>query len=164
MAAHNPICPGPEGFPRFVSTFHSAIDLSETRGVRHRSGAPWTPIRAATVRERLPHTCLQFVRLEHAHRLTLLGDDILHGRRDVLWFPQPSCAAVVCPSLPLRLIQPHPVQTAAAVSFAIAHDSLRRNLCFHHRVHVIAFAHGPPADSSHDAHTPPESLPVPHRD
>jgi len=27
---------------------------------------------------------------------------------------------------------------AAGVSFEAAHDSLRRNLCFHHRVHVIA--------------------------
>src|SRR5258708_4562057 len=40
------------------------------------------------VRERLRHTRLQFVGLEHAHGLTLLGDDILHGRRDLLWFPQ----------------------------------------------------------------------------
>ena len=45
---------------------------------------------------------------------------------------------MVCPSLPVRFIQPHPVQTAAGVSFEIAHDSLRRNICFHHRVHVIA--------------------------
>jgi hypothetical protein len=60
---------------------------------------------AATVRERLARTRLQFVRFEHAHGLTLLGDDILHGRRHVLWFPQPSCAAMVCPSLPFRFIQ-----------------------------------------------------------
>ena len=27
---------------------------------------------------------------------------------------------------------------AAGVSFEIAYDALRRNLCFHHRMHVIA--------------------------
>ena len=43
-------------------------------------------------------TRLQFVRFEHAHRLTLFGDDVLHGRRDVLWLPQPSCAAMAPPS------------------------------------------------------------------
>src|ERR1035437_5833580 len=31
----------------------------------------WASIRAATIRERLPHTRLRFVRLEHAHGLTL---------------------------------------------------------------------------------------------
>jgi hypothetical protein len=45
---------------------------------------------------------------------------------------------MACPSLSVRRIQAHPVQTAAGVSFEVAHDSLRRNLCFHHRVHVIA--------------------------
>ena len=45
---------------------------------------------------------------------------------------------MACPSLPFRFIQSHPIQTAAGVSFEIAHHSLRRNLCFHHRVHVIA--------------------------
>jgi hypothetical protein len=77
---------------------------------------------------------------------------------------------VACPSLPVRFIQPHPIETAARVCFEIAHDSFRRSLRIHYRMHVIA-SHmrnarnrGPPADSSHDARTPPESLPVPHRD
>ena len=48
-------------------------------------------IRAATVRERLPHTAikLRIVRLEHSHGVTLLGNDILNRRRDILGFPQP---------------------------------------------------------------------------
>ncbi len=39
---------------------------------------------AANVRERLP---LKFVRLEHGHGIALLPNDILYGRRNVLWFP-----------------------------------------------------------------------------
>jgi hypothetical protein len=35
---------------------------------------------AATVRERLPPRRLKFVRLEHAHGIALLGDDVLNGR------------------------------------------------------------------------------------
>ena len=45
---------------------------------------------------------------------------------------------MACPSLSVRLIQIHLVQTATGVSFEISHDSLRRNLGFPHRVHVIA--------------------------
>ena len=81
---------------------------------------------------------LQLVRLEHAHGLTMPGNDILHRRRDVLWLPQPSCASMACPSLSVRRIQAHPVQTAAGVSFEAGHNSLWRNLCFDHRVHAIA--------------------------
>ena len=81
---------------------------------------------------------LKLVRLEHAHGITLLGNDVLHCRRDMLRFPQPSRTAMACPSLPIRLIQPHPIQTAAGVSLEVAQDSLRRNLRFHHRMHVIA--------------------------
>src|SRR5450759_5402453 len=95
------------------------------------------PIRAATVRERLPRH-LKFVRLEHAHGITLLGDDVLNGRRDMLWFPQPPRAAMACPSLTVRFIQPHSIRMAAGVSFEIAHDSLRRNLRVRYCMHVIA--------------------------
>jgi hypothetical protein len=70
---------------------------------------------------------LQLVRLENAHGLTLLDNDILHRRRDMLWLPQPSCASMACPSLSVRRIQVHPVQTATGVSFEVAHNSLRRN-------------------------------------
>ena len=49
-----------------------------------------TRIRALTVRGGRDGNRLQLVRLEHAHGLTLLGNDILHHRRDVLWLPQPS--------------------------------------------------------------------------
>ena len=55
-----------------------------------------------------------------------------------MWFPQPSCAPVACPSLPVRFIQAHPSQAAARVNFEIIHDSLWLSLGFHHRVHVIA--------------------------
>ena len=78
------------------------------------------------------------MRLERAHGTTLLADDVLHSRRDMLRFPQPSCAAMACPSLPVRLIQPHPIQVSAGVCFEVAHDPLGRNLCFHYRMHVIA--------------------------
>src|SRR2546430_2424253 len=56
----------------------------------------------------------------------------------MLWFPQPSCAAMARPSLSLGFIQAHPIQMAAGVSFEIAHDAFRRNLCFYHGMHVIA--------------------------
>ena len=47
-----------------------------------------------------------FVSLKGAHGLTLLGEHVLHGRRNMLWFPQPSCAAMACPSLAVQFIQP----------------------------------------------------------
>src|ERR1035438_4673816 len=78
------------------------------------------------------------VRLKGAHCITLPGEDVLHGGRDMLWFPQPSCAAMARPSLAVQFIQPQTIQTSAGVSFEVAHDSLRRNLRFHHRMHVIA--------------------------
>jgi len=53
---------------------------------------------------------LRLVRLEHGHGVTLLGDDVRNGRRDVLWLPQPSRAAVACPSL--RLCQEITLTTA----------------------------------------------------
>jgi hypothetical protein len=81
---------------------------------------------------------LKFVGLEHAHDITLLGDDALHGRRDMLRFPQPTCAAMAGPSLPVRFIQTNPIQMAAGVCFEVTHDSLRRNLRFHHSMHMIA--------------------------
>mgnify|MGYP003622992106 FL=1 len=62
-----------------------------------------------------------FVRLKGAHGFTLLGEDVLHGSRDMLWFPQPSCAAMACPSLSVQFIQPQAIQTAAGVSFEVAH-------------------------------------------
>jgi hypothetical protein len=36
------------------------------------------------------------------------------------------------PSLPVRFIQPHPIQTAAGIRFEIAHHALRWNLRFHY--------------------------------
>jgi hypothetical protein len=67
---------------------------------------------------------------------------ILDGRRDVHWwrdwFPQPSCADMARPSLPVRFIQPHPIQTAAGIRFEIAHHALWRNLRFHYSMHMIA--------------------------
>jgi len=45
---------------------------------------------------------------------------------------------MACPSLPVRFIQPHLIQAASAVSFAVAHDPLRQYPRFHHCVHVIA--------------------------
>jgi len=45
---------------------------------------------------------------------------------------------MMCPALPVRLIQSHLIQTAAAVSFEVAHDALRWNPRVHHGVHVIA--------------------------
>ena len=45
---------------------------------------------------------------------------------------------MACPSLPVRFIKPHPIQTTAGVSFEVVHDPLRRNLGLHHGVHVIA--------------------------
>jgi hypothetical protein len=53
----------------------------------------------STVRERMPHTAIKDRGLEHGHGVTLLGHDILDGRRNVLWLPQPSRAPMACPSL-----------------------------------------------------------------
>ena len=84
------------------------------------------------------HSESEFLRLEHTHDITLLGDNVLYGRRDVLRFPQPSSASVACPPLPIRLIQTRPIQTAAGVSLEIIHDTLRLSLRFHHCMYVIA--------------------------
>ena len=59
-------------------------------------------------------------------------------RRDVPRFPQPSCTAMECPSLLARLIQPYQIQTAAGVSFEVAHYPYRRNLPVQYRMQVIA--------------------------
>src|SRR5205807_3246518 len=92
---------------------------------RHRSGAACNPIRAATVKGSVAaYAESGFVRLECAHGVALPGDYVLYGRGDVLWFPQPWCAPVACPSLPVRFIQAHPCQAAARVNFEIMHDSL----------------------------------------
>src|ERR1017187_6724542 len=89
---------------------------------RDHSSEPRPSIRAATVRERMPHARLKLARLEHGHGITLLTHDILNRRRNVLWPPQPSSAAMACPSLTVRLIQPYPIQPPAGVSFEVRHD------------------------------------------
>jgi hypothetical protein len=71
---------------------------------------------------------------------------------------------MACPSLPVRLIQPQPVQAPAGVSFEVVHDPLRRKPRIALQCARECFAHGPPTDSSHAAHRPPESLPRRHRD
>src|ERR1035441_6063039 len=63
---------------------------------------------------------------------------MLYGRRNVLWLPWPSGTAVARPSLPVRFLQPHAIQTADGIGLEVVHDPLRRNLRLHHRVHVIA--------------------------
>src|ERR1035437_2993182 len=62
----------------------------------------------------------------------------MYGRRNVLWLPWPSGAAVARPSLPVRILQPDAIQTAAGIGFEVVHDPLRRSLRLHHRVHGIA--------------------------
>ena len=57
----------------------------------------------------------------------------MHGSRDMLWFPPPLCAAMARPSFAVQFIQPQTIQTAAGISFEVAHDSLRRNLRFHRK-------------------------------
>jgi hypothetical protein len=42
------------------------------------------------------------------------------------------------PSLPVRFLQTHAIQTTAGVGFEVAHDSFRRNVRFHYRKHVIS--------------------------
>jgi hypothetical protein len=74
-------------------------------------------------------------------------------------FPQPWCTAIAYPSLPVRFIQPHPIQTAAGMCFEVAQDPLGRCLRCHHRVRVIASHMHSRQTCGHDAHTPPESLP-----
>jgi len=86
----------------------------------------------------MPHTRLILVRLEHGHCIALLCHYILDCRRDVPRLPQPPCAAMARPSLPIRFIQPHPIQTAAGIRFEIAHHALRWNLRFHYCMYVIA--------------------------
>jgi hypothetical protein len=78
------------------------------------------------------------VRLEKRHDLTLLGEDVLDGCRDMLWLPQPAHAPMACPAFPSRIIQPHPIQTSTCVSFKSDHNLLRRNLSCHHGMHVAA--------------------------
>src|SRR6266404_527267 len=96
------------------------------------------PNRAATVGERMPDIRLKYGRLEHRHGITLLFEHLLNGRRDMLRFPQKSCAAMACPSLSVRFVKPQPIQTAAGVCFEVVHDPLRWNLGLHHGMHVIA--------------------------
>ena len=53
-----------------------------------------------------------------------------------------STTIVCCHGVPIVCDSVHPVSddsaTAAGVSFEVAHDSLRRNLRFHHCMHVMA--------------------------
>jgi hypothetical protein len=118
----------------------------------------WTPVGAATVRERpATHLRLNLLGLKHTHDITLLGDDVLDGRRDMLRLPKPSCAAMACPSFTARLLPTHPIKMACGVSLKIIHDSLRRRLRLHHCMHVIASYVGRQEMPSRDAHKRPES-------
>ena len=81
---------------------------------------------------------LRLVKLVHSHGVTLLCYDILNRRRDVLWFPQPSRAAMPCPTLAARPIQLHFIEVAAAVNFEVAHDPLWQSFGINHYVNVIA--------------------------
>src|ERR1035437_10388256 len=81
-----------ESICRFAEPYVSfpEIDHGKSRpGARHRSGRAGSPNPSRDRQGALS----RFLRLEHAHGITLLGEDVLDGRRDVLWFPQPSCAA-----------------------------------------------------------------------
>ena len=72
--------------------------------------------------------------------ITEFAEDYLESqmsRRDMLRLPQPSCAPMACPSLPVWVIHTHPIQTAARISLEILHDPLWLTLRFHNRVHVI---------------------------
>ena len=46
-----------------------------------------TPIRSRERKRAVAGAKLEFVRLEHGHGIPLLPNDILYGRRNVLWFP-----------------------------------------------------------------------------
>ena len=56
---------------------------------------------------------------------------------DVLIFPQPSCASMTRPRLPIRFITLQTVQTAAGIRLESVHDHLGTNVCFHHCMNVI---------------------------
>jgi len=55
----------------------------------------------------------------------------------MLRFPQPTRAAVPCPSFASGLVHPLVVETPAGIGFHIVHDPFRSNLRFHYQVDVI---------------------------
>jgi hypothetical protein len=114
----------------FLSRDRKGADVVET-------GNSLAPLRSRLRRRRVAPT-LSRRRLEHRHHLTLLGNQVLNRRRDLLGLPKPPGAAVACPSLPIRFIQSHPSQTATGVGFEGIHDPLRPDLRRHHRVYVAA--------------------------
>jgi hypothetical protein len=105
---------------------------------RDRQGAVALRRASAPLRSRLRRGSGFSRRQEYRRGIALLSDNVLNRCRDVLWFPQPSRAAMACPALPIGIIQPHPIQTASGISLEGVHNPLRPNLRCHHGVHLAA--------------------------
>ena len=104
------------GSVKLLSRDRKGADVIEVRDC----SAPW--LRGGELRPRRRRSSsLIGRRLKHRHGITLLSDDILNRCRDVLWFPQPSRAAVARPALSIRFIQPHSIQTATCICFEGVH-------------------------------------------
>ena len=65
------------------ATYHRAAGVRDKK-VDERGNAP---IRSRERKRVVAGSSLKFVGLEHGHGIALLPNDILYGRRNVLWLP-----------------------------------------------------------------------------
>src|ERR1017187_444662 len=62
------------------------LSSAPVRGLQ-AGGLETRPLRSRERKRAVAGTRSKFVRLEHGHGIALLPDDILYGRRNVLWLP-----------------------------------------------------------------------------